>query len=591
MKTQIQKFQGLPVFMKALLLVFVSAASVTVIISLQSTMLIKRMMTEELQDRSLLATSSVADHSAGALRFGKLDKIEEELATVLSDNPGSLLGMAAYDSEGVPVLDAGRLSAANRSAFTALVDRVRSSGKPQRSDDGFLLAIPVTMGAENAMVGIITSAWSPVAELARIRKETLATWINALLALGIGLALTAYLMRRWVSRPLADVTQAMMHVSNGELDTDIPHVDKGDEVGRIARALEDQRQKLLLAQEADALAREASAKVEAANDQLALQQEQQQLAVTRISQGLEALADGDLTCFINDPFGEEYETLRKHFNLTLEGLQAAMTTVRNNSESIRNGAEDISRASENLSSRTETQAATLEQAVAALDELTTSIKAAADGAKEVEGIVLGARTDADRSGEVVKDAVEAMNEIETSSNQIQQIIAVIDDIAFQTNLLALNAGVEAARAGEAGKGFAVVATEVRALAQRSSEAALQIKSLIGGASQQVERGVTLVGRTGEALTAIVKQVTEISHHITRIASSAVEQSEGLSEITTGMNQLDNATQQNAAMAEEATAATHTLKAESRELTDLVSRFRTENAQASRYRHGTEHHAA
>ncbi|QEW18540.1 Ribose and galactose chemoreceptor protein [Marinibacterium anthonyi] len=591
MTTQIQKFRGLPVFMKALLLVLASAASVTVIMSLQSTWLIKRMMTSQIQDHSMLATNNVADHAAGSLRFGKLEKIEEEFAVVLADNAGSLLGMTAYDAEGAVAIESGSLSSETRSALANLANRVRETGTVQRSDSGYLLASPVTMGADRTLVGVVGSAWSAKEKMAALRREILNTWMNSILVLAIGLGVTAYLMRRWVSQPLAEVTRAMARVSNGELDTDIPHVTKGDEVGKIARALEDQRQKLILAEEADALAREASAKVEAANDQLAKQQELQQLAVTRISAGLKALAAGDLTCIINDPFGEEYEMLRTHFNQTLEGLHGAMTTVRNNAESIRNGAEDISRASENLSSRTETQAATLEEAVAALDELTTSIKAAADGAKEVEGIVLGARTDADRSGEIVKDAVEAMNEIETSSNQIQQIIAVIDDIAFQTNLLALNAGVEAARAGEAGKGFAVVATEVRALAQRSSEAALQIKSLIGGASHHVERGVTLVGRTGEALSAIVRQVTDISHHITRIASSAVEQSEGLSEITTGMNQLDSATQQNAAMAEEATAATHTLKAESHELTELVSRFRTERGQRTDFGFDSEHFAA
>ena len=574
MKAQGKGLAGLPVFVKALLLVLFSAASVTAIMSIQSSRLIHRLTEEGLHKQAVLSTESVAKNAAGALRFSKYDNILTDLSNLIESNPDTLLGAQAFEVGGTVVTSAGRLSSSEESTLIALAQATIASGEMQVDPTGFLMAIPVTMGADQTLVGVIASAWTDETEQAAVQGEITNTWLISLAILAAGLAVTAFLMRHWVSRPLGDVTNAMARVSDGELDLEVPHTTKGDEVGRIARALEDQRQKLILAQEADALAKQAAAQAEAANDQIIRQQELQQAAVEAISEGLKLLADGDLTCIISTPFGEDYEQLRKHFNQTLSGLQSVMVTVRNNAESIRNGAEDISRASDDLSGRTESQAATLEEAVAALDELTTSIMAAADGAKEVEGIVLEARSDADRSGEIVQDAVQAMTEIETSSSQIQQIIGVIDDIAFQTNLLALNAGVEAARAGEAGKGFAVVATEVRALAQRSSEAALEIKSLIGGASQQVERGVTLVGRTGEALTSIVEQVNDISRHISRIASSAREQSEGLSEITSGMNQLDSATQQNAAMVEEATAATHTLKAESRELTDLVSRFRT-----------------
>ncbi|WP_088653044.1 methyl-accepting chemotaxis protein [Marinibacterium profundimaris] len=591
MKAEKVKRAGVPVFVKALLLVLISASSVTAIMSVQSSRLIHRMTDTRLMDHSKLSSENLAEQSAGALRFSKYDSIEAGLGAVLDKNPEAMTGGYAFDATGEIVAEAGRLSNAEASTLSSLAAQAIATGTMQRDPSGFLMALPVLIGADNTPVGAIATAWSVESEMANIRAQTLKSWATSLIILAIGLAITALLMRRWVSRPLGEVTQCMSRVSDGELDLEIPYVNKGDEVGKIARALEDQRQKLILAQEADALAKKAAEQAEAANDQIARQQEAQQAAVEAISKGLKLLASGDLTCSIRQPFGEEYEMLRAHFNQTLSGLQSAMITVRNNAESIRNGAEDISQASDDLSGRTESQAATLEEAVAALDELTTSIKAAANGAKEVEGIVMVARSDADRSGEVVRDAVEAMTEIETSSNQIQQIIGVIDDIAFQTNLLALNAGVEAARAGEAGKGFAVVATEVRALAQRSSEAALEIKSLIGGASQQVERGVALVGRTGEALTSIVEQVNDISAHISRIASSAREQSEGLSEITSGMNQLDSATQQNAAMVEEATAATHTLKAESRELMDLVSRFKTEGGVGADFDTGSSSFAA
>ncbi|MEM8728912.1 MAG: methyl-accepting chemotaxis protein [Pseudomonadota bacterium] len=574
--TEQKKRIGFPVFLKALLLVLVSATSMTAINSLQSSKLIHELAHAQMADHLLLSTQSIADQSAGALRFAKTESISNSFDSLYGKNHDTLLGAVAYDDAGSVLYSSDTASGAHASLLGELAQRALSSGQIQYDPTGLLVAIPVITGNENATVGVIATSWSLDPLQAMVSAKTQRIWLTTLAFLVAGLAVTAVLMRRWVSRPLTEVAQMMLRVSDGELDVEVPHVRKSDEVGKIARALEDQRQKLILAQEADALAKAAAARAEAANDEIARQQEQQHAAVSAISEGLERLAEGDLTCEISQSFGEEYEMLRAHFNKTLNRLNAAMVTVRNNAQSILNGSEDISRASDDLSGRTESQAATLEEAVAALDELTTSIKSAADGAKEVEGIVLKARSDADRSGEVVDSAVNAMTEIETSSNQIQQIIGVIDDIAFQTNLLALNAGVEAARAGEAGKGFAVVATEVRALAQRSSEAALQIKSLIGGASEQVERGVGLVGRTGEALTSIVAQVNDISEHVSRIATSAREQSEGLVEVTAGMNQLDGATQQNAAMVEQSTAATHSLKAESQELTELVSKFRTDS---------------
>ena len=196
----------------------------------------------------------------------------------------------------------------------------------------------------------------------------------------------------------------------------------------------------------------------------------------------------------------------------------------------------------------------------------------AEGAKEARDAVGSARADAERSGVVVRDAVAAMSEIESSAQQISQIIGVIDEIAFQTNLLALNAGVEAARAGDAGRGFAVVASEVRALAQRSADAAKEIKALISASSQQVERGVDLVGETGKVLERIVTQVTQINGVVTEIAASAEEQSTGLQEVNTAVNQMDQVTQQNAAMVEEATAASHALTQEADTLSRLIARF-------------------
>jgi methyl-accepting chemotaxis protein len=289
--------------------------------------------------------------------------------------------------------------------------------------------------------------------------------------------------------------------------------------------------------------------------------------------GLEALAARDLTARVEEEFGPEYDQLRQDFNKAVGHLLEAMHDVAENAELIRGEANEISSAAEDLSSRTERQAATLEETAAALDQLTSSVRKAAEGAAEADRTVAAAREKAETSGAVVTEAVEAMGELAASSSQISKITEVIDDIAFQTNLLALNAGVEAARAGEAGRGFAVVAAEVRALAQRSSGAAREINGLIVSSGRQVERGVDLVGQAGEALDTIVAGVIDISRHVGQIAASSQEQSGSLAEINEAVRQLDHVTQQNAAMFQEATAASHALTREAETLSRILAGFR------------------
>lgn len=290
--------------------------------------------------------------------------------------------------------------------------------------------------------------------------------------------------------------------------------------------------------------------------------------------GMHHLSEGDMTAEITGTFQPEYEQLRNDFNNAVGRLREAMLGVVDNAESIRGEASDISNAADELSRRTERQAATLEETAAALDELTVSVRSAADGAEQANQVVSDAKANAESSGAVVKEAVEAMGKIQASSNQISRIISVIDDIAFQTNLLALNAGVEAARAGEAGRGFAVVASEVRALAQRSSDAAKEINDLISESGQHVKRGVDLVGRAGEALGEIFESVSNISTHVSEIAASSNEQSSSLVEINIAVNQLDQVTQQNVAMFEETTAASHALTREAEALSETMSKFKT-----------------
>jgi len=302
--------------------------------------------------------------------------------------------------------------------------------------------------------------------------------------------------------------------------------------------------------------------------------EEQEEVVANLAASLKRMAQGDLTARIAAQFGGRYTQIKDDFNAAIDALREAMSSITTTTGGLRAGADEISSASDDLSRRTEQQAASLEQTAAALDEITATVKRSAAGAQQASTAASGARSDAARSGDVMRDAVAAMGEIEQSSGQITQIIGVIDEIAFQTNLLALNAGVEAARAGEAGRGFAVVAQEVRALAQRSAEAAKEIKTLIASSTAQVERGVKLVGDTGQALTGIVGKIAEIDVLISEIATSSQEQATGLNEVNTAVNQMDQVTQQNAAMVEEATAAASNLRTEAAELATLVARFQT-----------------
>lgn len=417
--------------------------------------------------------------------------------------------------------------------------------------------------AEISQVDVMGTPWRVIGEMdmAEVLIPVTAMRNKMMLttAFVMGLAaLLGYLTARSVVRPLERLRGGMGRVARRDYEFIVTDTERGDELGVLAKALVDFRDKLKSSDSAE----EARKRVQA----------EQARVVEALSKGMVALAEGDLTSMIHTPFDESYEQLRTDYNRTVANLSATVGSVVTSAVGIRERALEMSSASDDLSRRTENQAATLEQTAAALDELTASVRSAADGAREVETIVADARNDANASEPVVQKAVAAMTAIEKSSDEITQIVGVIDDIAFQTNLLALNAGVEAARAGDAGRGFAVVASEVRALAQRSSEAAKQIKTLIAGSSDQVANGVSLVGEAGEVLTRIAKHISHISGLISEIAAGAAEQSTGLAEINIGVTQLDKVTQQNAAMVEQATASSHSLNAEASNLTDLVTQF-------------------
>ncbi len=300
--------------------------------------------------------------------------------------------------------------------------------------------------------------------------------------------------------------------------------------------------------------------------------ERLETVVAALGAGLAELAKGDLVARVETELHEEADRLRLDFNAAAEALDSAMGAIAEVVETIRGGADQISGAIDELSTRTEGQAANLEQTASAVDQITETVKKTAEVVGAAHKVVSAAKSDAERSGEIVRQAIAAMGGIEQSSKHIVRIVGVIDEIAFQTNLLALNAGVEAARAGDAGRGFAVVASEVRALAQRSAEAAKEIKGLISSSATQVGLGVDLVGQTGKALERIVVQVVEIDNVVSAIATSAEEQASALQQVDRAVSQMDQTTQRNAEMAQQTTNAARALATQANELDRLTSRF-------------------
>ncbi len=379
-----------------------------------------------------------------------------------------------------------------------------------------------------------------------------------------------------VIRSITGLTYAMGEIADDRLETNIVGRDRKDEIGEMAGALEVFRQNALerirLTQETEAnrsLSEKERIEREKQREQEAAELE---FASSNLGIGLAQLAEGNISYRITQPFAAHLEEPRINFNHTAEKLDTALRHVAENARGIEAGSNEIRSAADDLAKRTEQQAAAVEETAAALEEITATVKNSTARAREAGELVGRTKAGAEHSGEVVRRAVAAMEAIEKSSSEINNIIGVIDEIAFQTNLLALNAGVEAARAGEAGKGFAVVAQEVRELAQRSANAAKEIKALIGTSSAQVQQGVQLVGDTGKALETIVAEVQEINRHVTAIVEAAQEQSSGLQQINTAVNQMDQDTQKNAAMVEETTAATYNLSREVASLNELLIMF-------------------
>ncbi len=452
--------------------------------------------------------------------------------------------------------------------------------RPDGTED-LAVALPI-VPFEGAVWNVVVSVPSATvyASLTKI------VWNSAAI---IGLAAVLLVVAGWllargfigrINRVIHQTTQ----IAEGRLDVELTDREKSDELGDLSRSLqillENNRRKVQLENEAEAHRVQEEVERNERSKGHQAREEEIRFVVNELGNGLARLSDGDMTVRLEKPFSGTLDSIRGNFNESIEKLQAAMLSFRENASTIQNGSNEIRSAADDLARRTEQQAASVEQTAAALAEITRSVHESTQRAEDAGLQVSRTKEGAERSGEVVRTAVDAMSAIEQSSQSISNIIGVIDEIAFQTNLLALNAGVEAARAGEAGKGFAVVAQEVRELAQRSANAAKEIKALITASGEQVRNGVSLVGQTGEALQAIVAEVQQINTNVQAIVLAARDQSTGLSEINSAVNIMDQGTQKNAAMVEETNAASHTLVSEVSALSARLDQFNLGNGRGT-----------
>ena len=544
------------------------AVGIGALVVVQATMLRNSVIAEAIRSDTVTA-ELMADQMIGGMKWSKADVIGSVIDRVTGQDGSSVAHVVVLDRTGAPfaLYPEGVSEPEVGETLAAMVPGQTLS---RATGNHVIVATPI------GEFGTLAVAWDMehVAEGATIRA-----WI----ALGLGLAMAAavtaaiiWFLNRSVIGPIGTLTGKLGRLAEGDHDVESGLTGRADEIGRMAVAAEKLRRAGIEAREAeqDAAQSRASAEAErsAAEAVRNAAVSSQQEAVQTLAAALERLAGGDLTHRVSSSFPESYVKLRDDLNAAFEALETALSQITENAEAVRTAATDIATASDDLSRRTESQAASLEQTAAAIEEITATTRSTADNAARAREVVARAKEEAENGGAVVQEAIAAMSNIETSSEKIGQIIGLIDEISFQTNLLALNAGVEAARAGEAGKGFAVVASEVRALAQRSADAAKEIKGLIMSSKQEVEKGVELVGGTGEALERIIARVGEINGAVGEIATSASEQATGLQEVNGAVSQMDQITQQNAAMVDKASIAVRALSHQTDEFARLVGRF-------------------
>lgn len=403
------------------------------------------------------------------------------------------------------------------------------------------------------------------AELSRLLKVRTSGFYRKL-TISLAVAGASLLAAGWLSKTISTglskrvsrLLKVMDRLLVNDVTPEIPYLTDKNETGQIAKTL---------AAFKDGVVERMKLKSEKA---LA---SEQAAVVGAVANGLDRLAQGDLTVCLTEDFPPEFEKIRIDLNATVAKLNTTIKKISASIYIIHAGSREISVATGDLAQRTHRQAIALENSATSLNEITDVVKTSATEATQASGTVANTKLEAEQSEAVMREAIHAMMQIETSSQQIKDIISVMDQIAFQTNLLALNAAVEAARAGEAGRGFAVVASEVRALARRSAEAASQIKALISASSKQVNHGSALVSETGKALNRIFMQVNDLNATMTDIAASASGQANKLTHINIAIGDMDKTTQQNAEMVEETSAAVQSLSSEAQQLAELIGQFK------------------
>ncbi len=521
--------------------------------------------------------ASAAETAAGDARLIALAFAVDRLQSFADDADSSLNAAMNNNTAG----DTKRALSDDSAAMKTAVGKLLDDGKTLLAGKEV-----ATLAADHAAaVKQVDSTWLAAnGELARLLQARIDRF-NASLRTKLAIAAAAvavafallFIVAREITGPLGGLTRGMRELADGNFDVVLPGVGRKDEIGQIAGAVE--AFKVISADKARAEAQEALRRQQdeaAAQARIAAERERvaadQTTAIDALGAGLTKLAEKRLDHRLAAVLPDTYRRLQNDFNAAIGALGDAFAEVSGLTAAVTSGTREIAAAAGDLALRTEQQASGLEETTAALQEIGVTMRRTAEGAQRARDVVSTARDDATRGSTIVQQAVAAMSKIEHSSRQITDIIGVIDEIAFQTNLLALNAGVEAARAGDSGRGFAVVASEVRALAQRSATAAKEIKSLISASAVQVGEGVGLVAETGAALSSIERKVAEIDGVVADIAQSAHEQSAGLAQINAAMNQMDHTTQQNAAMSEQATAASRSLADESDRLAKVVAQF-------------------
>ncbi|MCY6381186.1 methyl-accepting chemotaxis protein [Hoeflea prorocentri] len=449
-----------------------------------------------------------------------------------------------------------------------------------RNSDRLAAIVPLSLDGHDWFVFASIDEAEAFAGLNRMRTVML------LIAGAVSLLclILAIMFSRTITRPINNLAERMRELAEGDTQIDLD-LERSDEIGEMARSVAVFRDGAV---EKSRLEDEARQNQQLSDKERADREVVKQLedgktreAVDALADGLERLAAGDVSKTIDEAFKPELESLRQNFNDTTAKLCSTLAAVRSSMASLRSNAGQVHGAADDLARRTEQQAAALEETSAALEQITVTVSTASDRAEEASRMVAATKDNAEQSGEVVSNAISAMQRIETASGEISSIINVIDEIAFQTNLLALNAGVEAARAGEAGKGFAVVAQEVRELAQRSANAAKDIKELITKSGEEVKSGVGLVNDAAAALSNIGEDVLRINDHVDAIATGSREQALGIQGINDAVGQMDQMTQQNAAMVEENNAVSQMLSDDSDSLARLLEQFKLDDGPVSK----------